>query len=96
MDDMDPRLRARLAELAATLRDALPAAELEQRKAWVAAHGDDSLRLQRDGSEVVLSWGGKPLVKIDEAGLRAMSLDYEVEVRIAPPVDVPDDLSGSA
>lgn len=91
MTEMDPRLRDRLLYLAAVARDALAPDERVARLRWCADHGNDALTFRRDGGDLVGTWGGAELVRVDEELLRAMSTADELTAYLTAPPDVPDD-----
>jgi lysine/ornithine N-monooxygenase len=90
MSEMDPRLRTRLMNLAAEARDALPRYEYEARLIWCHAHHDDNLRYTRDGDDLVATWGGGVLVRLDSATLRAMACEDELALGAVDAPTVPD------
>lgn len=87
----DP-LRERILALAIQAKDMLPPAELHRRQAWCAVH-HDTLTATPDAGGVVVTWGGDPLLTLDEPLLRKLRDEEHVDLALSLAPDLPEDVS---
>jgi hypothetical protein len=80
----------RLLVLARDACDALDPLEYERRSAWCERHYGD-LRSTWDGDDLVMWWGGDPLVTVDPDLLHRMATEDEVTASLGELPDMPDD-----